>query len=509
LPYRKKKAINFMPNLEQYFRPFRENIVGINQHIQTPYGEKPLVYADWTASGRLYNPIEQRISHDIGAYMANTHTETNLTGSLMTHAYHEAQQIIKKHVNAGPDDILIAAYSGMTGVVNKLQRMLGLRIHEKFHERLHLQPEERPVVFCTHMEHHSNQTSWLETICDLVIIRPDEHGRVDPNNLEAQLQQYQDRPLKIAAITSGSNVTGILTPYHEVAAMMHRHGGYCFVDFACTAPYIDINMHPADPLEQLDAIYFSPHKFLGGPGTSGVLVFNKSLYHNRIPDNPGGGTVLWTNPWGGHHYIEDIEAREDGGTPPILQTIKTALAIRLKEQMGVKNMLEREHELLDILWQETEGLPYVTILERPTKDRLGVVSFTLEGLHYNLAVKMLNDLYGIQVRGGCACAGTYGHFLFDISQERSCEIVNKIDAGDMSEKPGWIRLSLHPTMTDAELRYIIRAIKDIGQNHQQYAGDYVTDYHHGSFRHRKELEMTWMVREWLGMGEPVEMMAEI
>ncbi|TNE49408.1 MAG: aminotransferase class V-fold PLP-dependent enzyme, partial [Bacteroidetes bacterium] len=370
---------------EQYFLPFRHNIIGIDQQILTPYGEKPLVYADWIASGRLYGPIETHLGQQIGAYMANTHTETNLTGSMMTQAYHRAQQIIKRHVNANENDVLIAAYSGMTGVVNKLQRMLGLRIHEKYHQRINLHPEERPIVFVTHMEHHSNQTSWLETICDLVIIRPDDSGRVDLSYLQDLLEQYKDRPLKIAAITSGSNVTGITTPYHEVAALMHRHGGYCFVDFAATAPYVDINMHPDNPLEQLDAIYFSPHKFLGGPGTSGVLVFNKALYQNRIPDNPGGGTVMWTNPWGGHHYLDDIEAREDGGTPPILQTIKTALAIRLKEQMGVKNMLERENELLQIVWDELDPLSNIHILERHVTDRIGVVSFTIDELHYNLA----------------------------------------------------------------------------------------------------------------------------
>jgi selenocysteine lyase/cysteine desulfurase len=495
-----------MSKLEQYFSPFRKNIIGIDQKIQTPYGEKPLVYADWIASGRLYGPIEQCISHEIGVYMANTHTETNRTGSLMTRAYHQAQQIIKNHVNASADDVLVAAYSGMTGVVNKLQRMLGLRLHEKFQERIQLSPEERPVVFCTHMEHHSNQTSWLETICDLVIIRPNEKGCIDLSFLESLLQQYQDRPFKIAAITSGSNVTGILTHYHEVAALMHRHDGYCFVDFACTAPYINIDMHPANPMQQLDAIYFSPHKFLGGPGGSGVLIFNKKLYTNRVPDNPGGGTVLWTNPWGGHHYLDDIEAREDGGTPPILQTIKVALAIRLKEQMGVAQMLEREHELLEILWQEIGLLPKVHILEPEVRDRLGVVSFTIEGLQYNLAVKMLNDLYGIQVRGGCACAGTYGHFLFGISQARSCEIVAKIDAGDLSEKPGWIRLSLHPTMTGAELRYICRAIREISENHEAYTGDYLADYQHGTFRHRAETEQEAqeMLDKWFGAGRQTQ-----
>ncbi len=489
--------------LESYFQPFRQNIIGIHQRIRTPYGEKPLVYADWIASGRLYAPIEHCISQRIGAYMANTHTETSLTGCLMTQAYHMAQQIIKRHVNANDGDALIAAYSGMTGVVNKLQRMLGLRIHERFQERIRFRPEERPVVFCTHMEHHSNQTSWLETICDVVIIPPDERGHVDLSHLEQLLLQYEGRPLKIAAITSGSNVTGILTPYHETAALMHRHGGYCFVDFACTAPYIDINMHPANPLEQLDAIYFSPHKFLGGPGTPGVLVFNKALYKNRVPDNPGGGTVLWTNPWGGHHYIEDIEIREDGGTPPILQTIKAAMAIRLKEQMGVDRILEREHELLQTLWRELDDLPWLNILERNNENRLGVISFTIDGLHYNLAVKLLNDLYGIQVRGGCACAGTYGHFLFGISQERSCEIVTKIDAGDLSEKPGWVRLSLHPTMTDAELHYILNAIKDIGQNHHRYAKEYEADLVHGQFWHRREhpSDAEAIVRQWFSCQE--------
>lgn len=487
-------------SLEEYFLPFRQNIIGIHHRIRTPYGEKPLVYADWIASGRLYRPIEECLSHHIGAYMANTHTETNLTGSLMTQAYHTAQQIIKRHVNANDGDALIAAYSGMTGVVNKLQRMLGLRIHERFAERIHFRPEERPVVFCTHMEHHSNQTSWLETICDVVIIPPNANGHVDLRHLKQLLHQYRNRPLKIAAITSGSNVTGILTPYHEAAALMHQHGGYCFVDFACTAPYIDINMHPANPMEQLDAIYFSPHKFLGGPGTPGVLVFNKALYHNRVPDNPGGGTVLWTNPWGGHHYFDDIEVREDGGTPPILQTIKAALAIQLKEQMGTANILEREHELLQTFWRETDDLPWLNVLERHNEHRIGVVSFTIEDLHYNLAVKLLNDRYGIQVRGGCACAGTYGHFLFGISQERSCEIVSKIDAGDLSEKPGWVRLSLHPTMTNAELQYILNALKDIGQNHHRYADDYEIDLKHGHFRHRNEPPETTenLLRQWFG-----------
>jgi len=236
----------------------------------------------------------------------------------------------------------------MTGAVNKLQRLLNLKVPECFRAQFTCSEDERPIVFVTHMEHHSNQTSWLETLADVEIINPTADGLVDLQSLQSLLEKYASRKTKIAAITSCSNVTGIITPYHEIARMMHAHGGLCFVDFACSAPYVDINMHPQDdPAARLDAIYFSPHKFLGGPGTSGILIFSSTMYSNRVPDHPGGGTVAWTNPWKGHQYLADIEAREDGGTPPFVQAIRTALAIRLKEKMGTEKILAREHELLE------------------------------------------------------------------------------------------------------------------------------------------------------------------
>ncbi|MCB0635537.1 MAG: aminotransferase class V-fold PLP-dependent enzyme, partial [Lewinella sp.] len=349
-------------SLTDHFAPFRERVIGHDLHFRTPYGEMPLIYADWTASGRLYEPIERLIADEIGPYVGNTHTETSVTGSAMTMAYHHAKEVIKRHCGAEDKDVLISSNSGMTGVVNKFQRILGFRLHESFHARVDLQPEERPVIFCSHMEHHSNQTSWLETIAETVVIKPNEQGLMDLDNLAELLEQYRDRAVKIAAITSCSNVTGIRTPYYEVAEMMHRAGGLCFVDFACSAPYIDINMRPEDPLRHLDAIYFSPHKFLGGPGTSGVLIFDPKLYKNRIPDNPGGGTVDWTNPWGEHKYLESIEAREDGGTPAFLQTMKAAYCIQLKEQMGVDQILQREHEILERIWPRLEAIPHLHLL---------------------------------------------------------------------------------------------------------------------------------------------------
>lgn len=460
-------------SLEAHFAPFRANIIGIDQDFETPSGRRRIVYADWTASGRMFAPIEKMLSAEIAPFIGNTHTETSVTGTTMTRAYHEALHLIKRHVNAGPGDAIICYGSGMTGVVNKFQRILGLRVHEKHRAQVRIPSAERPVVFVTHMEHHSNQTTWIESIAEVRVIQAGPDGLVDLAHLDTLLAEYRDRRVKIAAVTSCSNVTGILTPYHEIAARLHRAGGLCFVDFAASAPYIAIDMHPADqPDGWLDAIYFSPHKFLGGPGSCGVLVFAKKLYTNRVPDNPGGGTVDWTNPWGEHKYYDDIEAREDGGTPGFTQAIRTALCVRLKEAMGVDQIRRRERELLDLVWDRLRAIPGLHILADGHRDRLGIISFYIDGLHYNLAVRLLNDRYGIQVRGGCSCAGTYGHYLLHVTREHSHSITTKINLGDKTDKPGWIRLSLHPTTTDAEAALIVDAIAELAAQHRAWAADY-------------------------------------
>lgn len=484
-------------NLEKYFSEFRENTIGNFTNFDTPYGSKRVIYADWTASGRAYKSIEVKLSEDISKFIGNTHTETSFTGSVMTFAYHEALHIIKHHVNAGKDDVIISQYSGMTGVVNKLQRILGLRIHEKFQKLVQYQENEKPIIFITHMEHHSNQTSWLETLADVEIINPNSEGLVDLDHYQELLSKYENRTRKIAAVTSCSNVTGIFTPYHKIAEMTHKAGGICFVDFAASAPYIDINMHPDNELEYLDAIYFSPHKFLGGPGSTGVLIFNKALYQNKIPDHPGGGTVKWTNPWGEHEYLDDIEAREDGGTPAFLQTIKTALSIKLKDKMSVGNIRKREEEILEIIWEKLEKIKNLHILSSNNKNRLGMISFYIDSLHYNLAVKLLNDRFGIQVRGGCSCAGTYGHFLLSVDKHHSNMITSKIHEGDLTDKPGWIRLSIHPIMTNNEIIYICDAIEKVCNNHEEWSKDYYYDnltnefYYKDNYDYPKSLAQSW------------------
>jgi len=471
-------------NLETYFSSFRKNIVGVDQEFESPYGKKKIIYADWTASGRLYRPIEDKLLNEIGPFVANTHTETSITGSAMTTAYHDARNIIKKHVNASKDDVLITVGTGMTGAINKFQRLLGIRMNENLKDHTQVPDEKRPIIFVSHMEHHSNQTSWLETIAKVEVIQSNEEGLPCLKNLEDLLDKYQNVPLKMAAITGCSNVTGIRTNYQQIAKIMHQNNGLCFVDFACSAPYVDINMHPEDEDQYLDAITFSPHKFLGGPGSSGVLIFNKKLYKNLVPDNPGGGTVSYTNPWGNHDYIDDIETREDGGTPGFLQAIKIALAIKLKEQMGVKNILDREHELNAIIFKKLSGIQNLTILAPEHTERLGVFSFFIEEAHYNLVVKLLNDRFGVQTRGGCSCAGTYGHYLLHVDQLTSRAIEQKILEGCLMERPGWIRMSIHPTMTNAEIEFICDAIKEVAKNFKEWQTDYTYDSIKNEFIHK-------------------------
>ena len=484
-------------SLEQYFSQFRKEIIGINQTFASPYGEQNLVYCDWTASGRLYRPIENKLTNEFGPFVANTHTETSTSGAAMTLAYHEARKIIKKHVNANSNDVLITTGSGMTGVVNKFQRILGLKVAEHLKDHTTVPEDIKPVVFVSHMEHHSNQTSWLETIADVEVVPCDAHGLLCLKEFEKCIKKHEHRAIKIASITSCSNVTGIKTNYHKVAKLIHSYNGLCFVDFACCAPYVDINMHPENEDEYLDAIFFSPHKFLGGPGSAGVLIFNKKLYKNTVPDNPGGGTVSYTNPWGEHDYFDDVEAREDGGTPAFLQTIRIALSIQLKEKMGTQKIREREDEINAILFTTLEQLKGVKILAPEQKKRLSIFSFYFERYHFNLVVKLLNDRFGIQTRGGCSCAGTYGHFLLNVNQETSNKIKSQILKGCSTEKPGWVRLSLHPTITNKELDFVCTSLKELSENIEEWALDYrydatKNDYVHNSIAPiERELVSSW------------------
>lgn len=472
-------------SLETFFASYRRNIVGQDQAYPFAGGRRKILYADWTASGRAYGPIEARLQEEILPYFANTHTEATVTGMLMSRAYEQAREVIKEHVHAREDDALIFCGSGMTAAVNKLQRLLGLRVPERVNDYMQMpEPDEemRPLVLVTHMEHHSNHISWLETLATVEMIQPGKDGNVDLGHLRELLERYRHRRVKIAAVTACSNVTGIETPYHAIASIVHAYGGWCCVDFACSAPYVGIDMHPAGGGgagaggdADLDAIYFSFHKFLGGPGTPGVLIFNRRLYRNRIPDHPGGGTLLYSNPWKEFAYLNWFEQREDGGTPPILQGIKAALCIRLKEEMGVERMLRREAEIVRRLLDRLSVIAGVEILAADRRDRLGVISFIVRDAHYQVVVRLLNDRFGIQTRGGCSCAGSYGHFLLGIDRERSRQIIGLLEAGEMWSKPGWVRVSLHPTMSNMEVDQLADAIRMTVENYAEWSKGYAMD----------------------------------
>jgi selenocysteine lyase/cysteine desulfurase len=491
-----------MNDLERRFAPFRSRTIGHDQTFLSPYGEHRVVYADWTASGRLYGPIEDVLRDRLGPFVGNTHSEATVTGSAMTIAYREAHDIVRRHVNAGPDDVVLTPGAGMTAAINKLQRMLGLRAPEPLRRFITLANTERPVVFVTHMEHHSNHTSWYETIAEVVVVPPDPRGVVSLVALEELLHAYRERPVKIGAFSACSNVTGIMTPYHEMARLMHRAGGVAFIDFAASAPYVSIDMHPVgDADAALDAITFSPHKFLGGPGASGVLIFNRALYRSAVPDEVGGGTVAWTNPWGGYAFLDDIEAREDGGTPGFLQAIKAALAVQLKEDMTVALMQQREREIVPYALDALRSIPGVHVLHQAERERLAIFSFWVEDLHYNLMVRLLNDRFGVQSRGGCSCAGTYGHYLLHVDPSRSKDITDRIDHGDTSAKPGWVRLSFHPTSTTSEIDQTMHAVAACVRHGRDWARDYVHSPVSNEYTHRLGGEaLASRVRGWLTLS---------
>ncbi len=466
------KVENNFSDLEAYFQQFRKHIVGDGHKFKSINGVQKLIYADWIASGRLYEPIEEVMIAKIGPMIANTHSFSSETGKASTYAYKYARDIIKQHVNANNDDVLITAGTGMTGVLSRLQRIMGLRYPDVVKDMIKIPEKERPVVFITHMEHHSNHVPWMETIADVVILKCNEHQLVCPENLKEALEKYKDRPLKIGAFTACSNVTGIITPYYELAKIMHQHNGYCFVDFAASAPYVNIDMHPEDPEERLDAVLFSPHKFLGGPGTCGVLVFNGVLYNTKCPDVPGGGNVKWTNPWGDYEYHDDIETKEDGGTPGFLQVMRAALSMQLKDKMGVENIALREEELLSLCFEKLKEIPNLFILGYNDEQRIGCISFGIKNIHYNLIVRLLNDRFGIQSRGGWSCASTYGHHLFELSKDASENMTKGILNKNLASKPGWVRLSLHPVTKNEEIIFICDALKQIEANITEWQQPY-------------------------------------
>ena len=468
-----------MTDADALIELIRASVIGDDEAVAGPFGIRRVTYADYTASGRALSFIEDYLRNAVLPLYANTHTESSGTGLQTTRFREEARRIIRDGVGGSDEHAVIFCGSGMTAAVNKLVDVLQLRIPADLDDRYgltgHIPPAERPVVFIGPYEHHSNELPWRESIADVVTIGEDQDGRIDLASLERSLEAYADRPLRIGAFSAASNVTGILSDTRAISVLLHRHGALSLWDFAAAAPYVEVEMKPhregSEPgdaaLDYKDAVVLSPHKFIGGPGTPGVLVARRELFRNRVPAAPGGGTVAYVNPFE-HVYLEDPEHREEGGTPAIVESIRAGLAFQLKERVGVDAIREHEEDFIDRAIAAWRDEPSIQILGNPALPRLSIVSFTIRHddryLHHNLVVALLNDLFGIQSRGGCSCAGPYGHRLLGIDIETSHAFEREISRGCEGIKPGWVRVNFNYFISEAVFDYIVRAVALIARD---------------------------------------------
>jgi selenocysteine lyase/cysteine desulfurase len=461
----------------------RQDIIGNNVIFKSPFGKRHLLYVDYTASGRGINSIEQKIQNILRLY-ANTHTEDDYSGKYLTTLVHQAEKRIKELVNAGKNGKIIMVGSGATGALKRLQEIIGVYIPPYTKERIYTAIDKcsesetkdilesldncRPVVFIGPYEHHSNELMWREAFVELVVINLDKSGMIDKQDLITKLsdEKYKNRQ-KICSFSAGSNVTGIQTKIYDIAKICHQHNSLVFFDFAAVAPYIKIDMNK-DEESYFDAIFFSPHKFLGGPGTCGVLIFNEKIYRNDLPPTTaGGGTVVYVG-FTHHDYDSDIETREKAGTPPILQMIKVALVLELKEKIGIRLIEEIEKNYTKYFFNKLKKIDNIELLgSNSINNRLPIISFNIihndRILHPKFVSKLLNDLFGIQSRAGCSCAGPYGHILLNISLDTSLKYRDLILKGYEGMKPGWVRINIHYTLSQEDIDYIIETINFIAQ----------------------------------------------
>src|SRR5215471_18277144 len=470
----------------------RAAVIGEGEVLDGPYVPRRVTYADYTASGRSLDFLEDFIRGAVLPRYANTHTESSGTGLATTRLREDARRIIRDAVGGTDDDLVIFCGSGATAAVNKLIGILELRIPAGLDERYGLADRipaaERPVVFVGPYEHHSNELPWRESIADVVVIGEDADGHIDLADLESQLARYARRPLLVGSFSAASNVTGILTDTDAVAARLHAHGALSFWDYAAAGPYVPIRVAASRPGagDHKDAVFLSPHKFPGGPQTFGVLVVRRDLVRNSVFTVPGGGTVAFVDPVG-HRYLDDPVAREEGGTPAIVESIRAGLVFALKDAVGTGLIAAREEHLWRHVLRRWADIPGIEVLGNHRSRRLSIVSFRIRHgaryLHHNFVVALLNDLFGIQARGGCSCAGPYGHRLLTIGAARSHALREEVGHGCDGVKPGWARVNLNYFISAAQADYIAAAVELIAADGYRLLPQYRFDPHTGLWQH--------------------------
>ena len=510
-------------------RDLRRQIVGVDALFQTPFGERLMLYADYTASGRSLRFVEDYLRRLLRLY-ANSHTEDDISGRVTTELLHQAEERIKQAVNAGPDGRIIACGSGATGAIDRMQQLVGVKLppasrtllngllrgflgEERMADFETYRQRHQPVVFVGPYEHHSNEISWRESLSTVVEVGLADDGGIDLGHLEALLQDpvYQGR-LRIGSFSAASNVTGMRSPVHRLAQLLHRYDALAFFDYAASAPYVPIDMNPLTATHGddafLDAVFISPHKFLGGPGSSGLLVFNKRCYHPELPPSiAGGGTVDYVGPLD-HDFMHDIEAREKAGTPGILQTLKAALAFEVKEAVGIDRIERREGEMTRKAFERWGSHPGIEILGNPDPARrVGIISFNIRDpkgqyLHPRLITTLLNDLFGIQSRAGCSCAGPYGHQLLGIDEHRAEEYRTWITRGYHGIKPGWCRVGFHYVFDEDELEYLLKCVEFVAEHGHRFVHRYHFDARSGGWQHKdwQPQALSFSVQEALQSG---------
>lgn len=462
--------------MQKLIAKIRDSVIGSNTDIETPFGKRPLIYADYTASGRALSFIENAIRDRVLPYYANTHTETSYTGAQTTAFREQARLAIKRAINAGEADSLIFCGSGATAAINRLIDIMGLRIPRSLSDQYGLERsiplEDRPVVFIGPYEHHSNELPWRESIAEVVCIPLNPVGQIDIEALKSKLAEYQNRALKIGSFSAASNVTGILSDVKAITQLLKASGALSFWDYAAAAPYVKIDMNGDAPI---DAVFISPHKFVGGPGTPGILAVKNSLLSNTVPAVVGGGTVSFVSPTD-HRYVSNVERREEGGTPAIVESIRAGMVFSLQQNVGTDFIEEREHTLSHQVIERLSANANIDILGGVEAERLPIFSlrFRHDGdfLHYSFVVAVLNDVFGIQARGGCSCAGPYAHYLLGLSEAESKRIDDRVAAGDMFQRPGWVRVNFTYFMSDAEVDYILSALDLVAKHGAQLLVDY-------------------------------------